>query len=150
MIERLRGTPARVEELVASVPGALLTRRDGETWSIQENAGHLTDLQVLMAGRLEDFMAGLEVLRAADLTNRATYEAGHNGREIGAVLSEFRAALATTVARLESLAAEDFSRTALHPRLQQPMRLVDSMVFQASHDDYHLARISELKRRFGA
>jgi hypothetical protein len=29
-----------------------------------------------------------------------------------------------------------------------PMRLVDMVFFQAEHDDYHLARISELMRLF--
>jgi len=28
------------------------------------------------------------------------------------------------------------------------MRLVDMILFQAEHDDYHLARISELARLF--
>lgn len=150
LIERLRGTPARVEELVRGLAPGVLTRRDGETWSIQENVGHLTDLEVLMAGRIDDFLAGKAVLRAADLTNRRTHEAGHNRLEITAVLAEFRAARGATVAKLERLAESDFGRVGLHPRLNAPMRLVDSMYFQASHDDYHLARISELKRAMGA
>jgi hypothetical protein len=36
----------------------------------------------------------------------------------------------------------------LHPRLNQPMRVVDLLFFVAEHDDYHLARISELIREF--
>ena len=35
----------------------------------------------------------------------------------------------------------------MHPRLERPMRLIDMMFFHAEHDDYHLARISELRRR---
>jgi hypothetical protein len=35
---------------------------------------------------------------------------------------------------------------ALHPRLKVNMRLVDMLYFQAEHDDYHLTRISELRR----
>ena len=50
------------------------------------------------------------------------------------------------VDRLESLDAEIFARSALHPRLNVQMRLVDMLFFQAEHDDYHLARISELKK----
>jgi hypothetical protein len=41
-----------------------------------------------------------------------------------------------------------FSRTALHPRLGTPMRLLDHVLFIAEHDDHHLARISWLLRRF--
>jgi len=38
-------------------------------------------------------------------------------------------------------------RTALHPRLQQPMRVLDMAFFTAEHDDHHLARMTELSRR---
>ena len=54
VIERLRGTAARLEDRLRGVPAAVLTRRDGDTWSIQENAGHLLDFEPLDAGRLED------------------------------------------------------------------------------------------------
>ena len=47
MIERLRGTPARLEDRVGSIAPETLKRRDGERWSIQENAGHLLDLESL-------------------------------------------------------------------------------------------------------
>ena len=63
--------------------------------------------------------------------------------------------LATTergkfVARLEGLSEADWSRSALHPRLQQPMRMVDLVFFTAEHDDYHVARISELIRLYAS
>jgi hypothetical protein len=51
--------------------------------------------------------------------------------------------------RLGALAPEAFARTAYHPRLDQPVRLVDMLFFQAEHDDHHLARISDLERLFG-
>jgi hypothetical protein len=45
----------------------------------------------------------------------------------------------------------DFDRGTLsllsvHPRLQQPMRLIDALYFVAEHDDHHIARISGLLR----
>jgi uncharacterized damage-inducible protein DinB len=49
--------------------------------------------------------------------------------------------------RLDVLPAETFARSALHPRLQVPMRLVDHLFFVAEHDDHHRARIWELRRR---
>src|SRR3989304_3251256 len=58
VVERLRGTPARLEERLQSLPTTVLTRRSGETWSIQENAGHLLDLEPLWLQRGEDFPAG--------------------------------------------------------------------------------------------
>jgi len=150
VIERIRGTPARVEDRVKNLSRDTLTRRDGDTWSILENVGHLLDFEPLDAGRLDDYLNGLSSLRAADLTNRRTHEAGHNDTAPATVLAEFRAGREELVARLESLGEAEFARTALHPRLQVPMRLVDWLTFVAAHDDYHLARIAELIRLFGA
>lgn len=146
IIERLRGTPARIEERVRDVPPALLTRRDGDKWSIQENIGHLLDLDELFAGRFEDYEHGLEKLRAADLLNQKTHQAQHNSRPVEKILREFRHGRLALVARLESQPPEYFRRTALHPRLNTPMRVTDLLYFVAEHDDHHLARISELLR----
>jgi uncharacterized damage-inducible protein DinB len=146
VIERLRGTPARIEERVKDASSALLTRRDGEKWSIQENIGHLLDLDELFAGRFEDFEVGLEKLRPADLTNQKTHLAQHNSQPVGKILSEFRRGRLALVKRLEAAPPEYFRRTALHPRLNAPMRVTDLLYFVAEHDDHHLARISELLR----
>lgn len=146
IIERLRGTPARIEERVKNVQAARLTRRDGEKWSIQKNIGHLLDLDELFAGRFEDYERGLEKLRAADLLNQKTHQAQHNSRPINEILREFRRGRLALVARLESQPPEYFQRTALHPRLNTPMRVTDLLYFVAEHDDHHLARISELLR----
>jgi len=147
ILERLRGTPVRVEEMVGDVPAEVLTRREKEgTWSVRENIGHLSVVEQLWWDRLDDFLAGSATLRAADMSNRRTHEAGSNDRDIGDLLGEFRAARGRLMARLGGLADADFSRTALHPRLDTPMRLVDMCLFAADHDDYHLARIRELMR----
>lgn len=42
VIERLRGTPARIEDRVRGLSPEILTRRDGDAWSIQEHVGHFT------------------------------------------------------------------------------------------------------------
>jgi len=144
IIERLRGTPARIDERVRDVSPALLTRRDADKWSIQENIGHLLDLDELFAGRFEDYERGLERLRAADLLNQKTHQAQHNRRPVEEILREFRHGRLALVARLESQSPEYFHRTALHPRLNTPMRVTDLLYFVAEHDDHHLARISEL------
>jgi hypothetical protein len=67
-------------------------------------------------------------------------------RPLEAILSEFRAARMRLVARAERLDAEAFTRTILHPRLKQPMRVVDHLYFAAEHDDHHLAHIWELNK----
>ena len=148
LMERLRGTPARVEDRIRSFPAALLTRRDGEAWSIQENAGHLVDTEALFMGRLDDYDTGIATLRAADMTNRKTFDARHNDQPIDSILQDLRRERGALVARLERLAPDPFARTAQHPRLKKPMRVVDMMFFHAEHDDYHLARMTELARVF--
>src|SRR5690349_13098500 len=45
ILERLRGTPPRLEERTSSLPSAVLTQRHDNRWSIQENVGHLLDLE---------------------------------------------------------------------------------------------------------
>lgn len=148
VLERLRGTPARLEESLALLNPGMLTRRHGEDWSIQENAGHLRDIEALWSGRLGDFMAGAEQLRAADVTNQMTYDADHNAHPLESILVAFRRERLEFVQRLDELTELDVLRTAVHPRLNQSMRLLDHVFFVAEHDDHHLAQITRLKRLF--
>ena len=100
VLERLHGSPARLEERVRSLPPATLTARFKDAWSIQENVGHLRDLEPLWIRRAEQLLAGAD--------------------------------------------ASALERTARHPRLGTPMRLIDIAFFTAEHDDHHLARITEM------
>jgi uncharacterized damage-inducible protein DinB len=151
VLERVRGTPARLEDRLIKLPREILTRRDGDGgWSIQEQAGHLLDLGALDLGRLDDYAAGLDTLRAADLNNRKTHEADHNAGSIEHLLAAFRAERGEFVRHLDGFDPEQAARTALHPRLNVPMRVLDLAYFIAEHDDHHLARISELIRVFTA
>jgi hypothetical protein len=115
---------------------------------MQENAGHLLDLESLFAQRVDEYEAGAEQLHAADMTNRKTYEADHNTVPLDLILGNFREQRLKLAERLDKLPEDAFARRALHPRLNVPMRLVDMLFFQSEHDDFHLARISELKRAF--
>lgn len=144
LIERLRGTPARVEERVRGLNAAVLTRRREDKWSIQENIGHLLDLESLWEGRIDELAAGVSELRPADLQNRLTEDAGHNERRMEDLLAELRGARGRIVSKLESLTAAQLAASALHPRLQKPMTVVDLSFFLAEHDDYHLARVTEI------
>jgi len=98
--------------------------------------------------RLDDFAAGRPTLRAADLTNHKTFAANHNSSAAEDVLLSFRAARLAFVERLDDLDQAFILRTARHPRLKKEMRVLDLAFFIAEHDDHHLARISELIRRF--
>jgi uncharacterized damage-inducible protein DinB len=141
---RLWGTPARLEEMLHRVAREVLVRKLGEKWSAQEHAGHLLDLESLWSARVTDFLTGNTELATADLSNRKTHEANHNARRTGEILADFRSARMQLLNRVSKLEREVFSRSMLHPRLKQPMRLVDHLFFAAEHDDHHLAKIWEL------
>ncbi len=141
---RLRGTPARLEEIVRGIARDLLVRKPGEKWSAQEHAGHLLDLEPLWMARVDDYPAGTAVLTTADLSNQKTHDAQHNRRPIGEILAEFRSARSRLVSRVEKIDASMYGRALIHPRLKTPLRLVDHLYFVAEHDDHHLAHIWEL------
>jgi uncharacterized damage-inducible protein DinB len=141
---RLRGTPARIEDIFRGSPREILVVKPGDKWSAQEHAGHLLDLEPLWLARVSDFQAGGTELTAADLTNRKTHQANHNARPVEQILAEFRKARGKLLDRLEQIDATLLGRSMLHPRLETPMRLVDHLYFVAEHDDHHLAHISAL------
>ena len=143
---RLAGTAARLEDATRGLTRERLTQRVDRTWSIQQNVGHLLDLEPLAEARLAEFLAGAERLSAADMTNAATEAADHDARPIDELLACFRGVRTALVERLWNLAPAEFARVAVHPRLEVPMRLVDFLVFCAEHDDHHIARILELRR----
>jgi uncharacterized damage-inducible protein DinB len=148
LLERLRRTPERLANAVRGLSHETLTRRHDGKWSIQENAGHLCDLESLWDQRLDDYDGDATELHPADLENRKTHEAAHNDRAIADILADFSAVRGRIVKRLERMSSSQLARTALHPRLRQPMSAVDLCFFVAEHDDHHLRTIDELKSAF--
>lgn len=144
IVERLRGTPARLEERTAPLTPEQLTSKANGNWSIQENVGHLLDLEPLWYGRLQDLSAGAKYLRPADLSNTATHNAHHNQKALNQLLLHFRTARQTFVDHLEKLTRTEAEAVSLHPRLEQPMRPIDLAFFVAEHDDHHLATITAI------
>lgn len=146
ILERLRGTPARLEELIRSVPGKILTERVDGKWSLKENAGHLWCVDELLDGRIDDYLQGNEVLRPADMSNRRTGEMNFNASDVDDVLAKFRGDRMKLVKRLEQFDDESAARSAMHPRLKVPMRVVDMAYFFAEHDDQHFAIMRKLAK----
>jgi len=144
VVERLRGTPARLEEKVADLPERVLTKKEGDAWSIQEQVGHMADLYELWDGRIDDFLEHKERLRPADITNRVTKHANHNEGSLDELLYRFRSNREKLVGRFAEFDIEGAGMTAQHPRLDQPMRLIDLAFFIAEHDDHHLAKMTDL------
>ena len=146
IIERLAGTPARLEEKIKTISHDLLTTRIGDTWTIKENIGHLIDLEPLWQGRLDDIINGKIELRPTDLQNAQTSIANHNATPTEELLKSFRKIRTQTLPFLKNLSEEQVFKSALHPRLKTPMRSMDLFLFVAEHDDHHLARMTEIVR----
>ena len=53
---RLRGTPARLEDVLRDRSGDILNAKPQGKWSAQEHAGHLLDLEALWLARVEDYV----------------------------------------------------------------------------------------------
>lgn len=144
IIERLGGTPARVEEIIGKVKSDLQTLKPNGKWSIKEEIGHLADLEPLWSGRVDDLIIRAAELRAADLTNQKTHNANHNATDVKVLVRQLREQRQQFVKKLRNLTDEQLNNSALHPRLKTPMRIIDLAYFVAEHDDHHLSSITEI------
>ncbi|MEZ4817571.1 MAG: DinB family protein [Flavobacteriaceae bacterium] len=145
IIERLEGTSMRLKTKIEQVPSELLEIKQDGKWSIKENIGHLIDLEPLWQKRLDDILENKEYLSLADLDNKKTDFAQHNKTGINELLKQFQEIRQLTLNRLSELEEGDVYKTAIHPRLKKPMRIMDLFLFVAEHDDHHLVRITEIK-----
>lgn len=139
LLERLRGTPARAKQLIVGISEEMLAARPNGKWSAKEHLGHLVDLRALDEQRLQEFLGRANVLSAADTSNRATEHGNHRQTSVVEILGQLRAAREDLVRKLEALTEEEVGISALHGRLQKPMRLIDWVYFVAEHDDHHFA-----------
>jgi hypothetical protein len=141
ILERLAGTQARLYEMTRNISAAQAALKAGNKWSMKENIGHLTDLEDLHEGRIDDFRERKTTLRAADMSNKKTVEAGHNAKSVDQLINEFGVRREQFIKRLLLLDDATQQFKSLHPRLQIMMRPVDVAYFTAEHDDHHLADI---------
>lgn len=144
IIERLECAPANLRHLIDQISAEKLITKIDEKWSIQENVGHLIDLEPLWQGRLEDILNDKEFLRPTDLENKKTDLARHNEKDINVLVAEFRNLREATINALKLLSEKEINKFALHPRLKTPMRTIDLFFFVAEHDDHHFAQIGHL------
>ena len=144
IIERLAGTPARLEEKIKNIDAEQHEIKKDGKWSIKEEIGHMLDLEPLWYGRMEDFADAKNELRSADLSNRKTHEATHNLQAVEKLMADFRKEREKLVEKIKNMKDADLNRVAAHPRLKTPMRVIDLAYFVAEHDDHHLAQITYL------
>jgi hypothetical protein len=143
VLERFRGTPARVAQLLTGVAQEVRTMKPDGRWSIQEHVGHLLDLEELGEARLENFRTRAPVLAAADMSNRKTDQAHHNDTQFSTLLERFQHDREKLVAQLADFSPDMLAHEAQHPRLKRMMTVVEWVYFMCEHDDHHLARMRE-------
>lgn len=144
VLERLHGTAPRIKHLISGLSEEQSGAKTENSWSLKEHIGHLSDLEELHEGRIDDFIACKEVLRAADMSNQKTHKADHNARIAEDLLAEFETKRKAFIDRLSKLDSKTQSFRSLHPRLKLTMKPVDMAFFTAEHDDHHLATMRQL------
>ena len=142
--ERLKQAPDTLRQLILNISEDTLVHKPDDKWSVKEHTGHLSVLEPIWRIRFGDILESKLVLTPADLSNRATTEAGFNSYSISSLLDKFAGERNTTLSLLNGIDVLDGSKTSLHPRLQQPMRVIDLVYFVAEHDDHHISVIREM------
>ena len=140
ILERLSGTPARLRAMIADAR----PRAAESGWSAAKELGHLSDVEPLWMTRVQDILQGRPDLTPADLTNRATTEADHDRHPLSELVDRLEPGRRALVVALRGATDADLERSARHPRLGTPMRLVDLAYFVAEHDDHHMVRLRGL------
>jgi uncharacterized damage-inducible protein DinB len=138
IVERLRGAPVRLHAMLRNATNESLTQKTGDKWSIFEQVNHLCNCEEIWRGRVEDILARKEIFE------RRTLKTELQSEPIEILLKKFSAARNKLINLVESMDEQTASLTINHPRLQRPIRLMDSLFSTAEHDDHHLAKIREL------
>jgi uncharacterized damage-inducible protein DinB len=142
--QRLQQAQVMLEDLLQHKPEQILSHQPDGKWSVKEHTGHLSVLEPLWRSRIQDILEKKPALTPTDLNNNATSEAGFNNFAIEELLQKFAEERSQTLSLLGSINIKDQSYTSLHPRMQQPMRLIDIAYFTAEHDDHHIMVVREL------
>lgn len=146
IFSRLEGSIFRLQSILSNADEEHCSHNDSG-WSVKQHVGHLYDLEDLWWKRLQDFLDNKELLTTADLTNQKTEQANHNEKTLKQLLQQFATERQKTLEVIFGFDEALLTRTATHPRLKQPMRLIDSLYFVAEHDDHHITAISNLLRK---
>lgn len=141
LLERLEKSILKFREAIQDTPVVLLNYKPAGKWSIKEHIGHLWILEPLWQKRFEEIKSKTIEMSPADLNNMATEEAFFNQYDIEKILSDFQQERQHTIQLLKNFNGNDFQHSLYHPRLNQPMRIIDLMYFVAEHDEHHLNQI---------
>jgi uncharacterized damage-inducible protein DinB len=148
--QRLQQAPDALATILLNKPEHIIPHQPDGKWSVKEHVGHLSILEPLWRTRIRDIMEKKPVLTPTDLDNKSTSEAGFNKYDLTELLRKFAEERRETLSLLDSINVPAQNETSLHPRMQQPMRMIDILYFTMEHDDHHMAVIRELLQKPGS
>ncbi|MBO9676297.1 MAG: DinB family protein [Sphingobacteriaceae bacterium] len=144
VLNRMEHFPAALNQLLETCPKKITTIKTDGKWSVNENVGHLILLEDLWRRRFQDIKDGKQDMSPADLNNTATDQANFNELALDELIKSLRDERAKTIALLQGISKEDLLKKSIHPRLNQPMNIVDLMYFVAGHDEHHMTTIQSI------
>lgn len=143
LLESLRRSPVILAGLVKSIPANRMTLRRGEGfWTITEHLSHLAQVQSMLLGRIERFIA-------EDHPEFVPFiPEGHEERtevqlDAPAALEQFSSYRDRQVALLTGLDEAAWSKAATHPEYEQYSLSILGR-HMLLHDFWHMYRIEEL------
>ena len=146
IFSRLEGSIFRLIHILQKADDEKCSKNE-TGWSVKEQLGHLYDMEELWWKRLNDFQAQKPVLTTADMSNRKTIESLHNNKTLADLLELFTTERQKLLETIYYFDEDLLQKSALHPRLNTPLRVIDSLYFVSEHDDHHIAIISNLLRQ---
>jgi hypothetical protein len=133
------------DELAAAIRGRgdadLARRPDAKSWAPVEILCHLRDIEEQFALRFEQVLAMHEPVLPAAAPDRWAEERQYLRNDAGQALAHFRARRAEGLARLRSLAPEQWTRGGIHATRGR-VTADDLLTLMAWHDDNHLAQLA--------
>lgn len=133
-------TPAAVRALVARAASELRQRPAEGEWSVLELLGHLTDAELVMAGRYRWVLAHQEPSLPGYDQDQWVVRLRHNDDEPEELLALFEAVRRANIALWKRTPIPDRQRVGLHgERGPESVDLMFRML--AGHDRFHLAQM---------
>lgn len=144
ILERLIGTAARIEDKVQRYPLTAIIKKQNNEWSVAEHIGHLGLLEKVWSLRVKEILERKEVMSTYSIS-AIEFEANKfNEINVADLIVGFRIKRERLYNKIEKISLEELEYESLHPRLNKKMKIVDLAYFVSEHDDYHLAKITQL------
>lgn len=146
ILERLAGTPARIEDKIQRYPVQYLTEPPITGWSVQEHIGHILLLEKVWTLRIKEILDKKTELSGNIITENEFADNKFNEQNAAELLASFRIKRERMCYKISEVSPEEAALSSMHPRLKQLMTITDLAFFVCEHDDYHLSKMSEILR----